>query len=156
MSSYVPTPSIRPSACSTAPSSTTTISRSLRALHKTYRPRTSDALAPLGLLPSPVPAELLSSVTAQPLRLCGLGKGVSHRGKHEQFGLQGTARYGLLSMACLRTASASNLLNSSTSSLVPNWLTSTLVCRPVGWPSTGAVMNPFSRSQPPISDRPYF
>src|ERR671930_1095688 len=98
MSSYAPTASIRPSACSTAPSSTTTISRSLRALHTTYRPRTSDAFALLGLLPSPVPAELLRSVTAQPLRLDNLGQGeVLHggersgrpRGKHEQIVRQG-------------------------------------------------------------------
>ena len=65
-------------------------------------------------------------------------------------------RYGLYSMACLRTASTSNLLNSSTSSLVTNWLTSTLVRSSRGWPSTGAAIKFCSRSQPPISCRPYF
>src|SRR5262249_4229126 len=106
MSSYVPTASIRPSACSTAPSSTTTISRSLRALHKTNRPRTSDAFALLGPLPSPVPFKLLRSVTAQPLRLDsrerggtlrGGGNGLAPRGKHEQIVLQVTW---IVPMAC--------------------------------------------------------
>src|SRR5262249_52398139 len=80
------------------------------------------------------------------------------RGKHEIDRAAGDVNryYGLYSIACLRTASTSNLLNSSTSSLVTNWLTSTLVRRPVGWPSTGAVMKSCSRSQPPISCRPYF